>query len=238
MMTVASEQHQKLIEECQGLVRSLALRIHRKVPPNIELDDLISYGQVGLSEAARDFDPARGNQFSTFAYYRIRGAIYDGLAKMSWFGRHPQRPLRYEQMADSCLAVDSEETPDPARTTAADDARWLRDLSRTLAVVYLTATYAGHGQADTAGAEGGLVDRSSPEASASLFASELRQRLDASIAQLAPAAGQLIRAVYFEETTLEEAGVRIGVSKSWASRLHARALQQLARSLRLEEFAV
>lgn len=237
MMSVASEQHQKRIEECQGLVRSLALRIHRKVPPNIDLDDLIAYGQVGLSEAARDFDPARGNQFSTFAYYRIRGAIYDGLAKMSWFGRHPYRPVRYEQMANDCLAVDSEEAPDPSRTTAADDTRWLRDLSRTLAVVYLAAMSAGRGHEEGAGQEASLVDRSSPEASAGLFASELRQRLETSIAQLAPAAGLLIRAIYFEETTLEEAGARIGVSKSWASRLHARALQQLARSLRLEEFA-
>lgn len=232
-MTVATEQQQKLIEQCQGLVRSLALRIHGKVPPNVDLDDLIAYGQVGLSEAARDFDPARGNQFSTYAYYRVRGAIYDGMAKMSWFGRHPHRPLRFEQMANECLAVESEETPDPSRATSDEDARWLRDLSRTLAVIYVTATHGASGNR-----EQNLVDASSPEGPSCLFAAELRQRLDASIAELPAAAGQLIRAVYFEETTLQEAGERIGVSKSWASRLHARALQQLARSLKLEEFAI
>ena len=68
-------------------MRSLASRIHHKLPPYVDLEDLVAYGQMGLAEAARDFDPARGTQFSTFAYYRIRGAIYDGLAKMSWFSR-------------------------------------------------------------------------------------------------------------------------------------------------------
>ena len=71
-MTELSHDRQRLIEECQGLVRSLALQIKTKAPASIELDDLISYGQIGLAEAARDFDPDRGFRFSTFAYYRMR----------------------------------------------------------------------------------------------------------------------------------------------------------------------
>ena len=54
-----SQNCQRLIEEYQGLVRSLALRIHRKLPRYIDIEDLIAYGQVGLAEAARDFDPAQ-----------------------------------------------------------------------------------------------------------------------------------------------------------------------------------
>ena len=90
---------QQRIEECQGLVRSLALSIRRKLPPTVELEDLIAYGQVGLGEAARDFDPDRGSRFSTYAYYRIRGAIYDGLSKMAWFDRVQASQVRYEQMS-------------------------------------------------------------------------------------------------------------------------------------------
>ncbi len=56
-MTTSSDNVEQLIEENQGLVRSLAATIHRKLPPYVELDDLIAYGQVGLAEAARDFDP-------------------------------------------------------------------------------------------------------------------------------------------------------------------------------------
>ena len=96
-MTAPAPHPQHLIEHCQGMVRSLALSIHRKLPPRYELDDLISYGQVGLAEAAKDFDPRRGSQFSTFAYYRIRGAIYDGISKMTWFGRAGRQHDRCEQ---------------------------------------------------------------------------------------------------------------------------------------------
>ena len=96
----------QVIEENQGLVRSLALKIHRKLPPHVELDDLVAYGQIGLAEAARDFDPARGGRFSTYAYYRIRGAIYDGLSKMNWFSRSEYRRIRYNQMANDTLEAD------------------------------------------------------------------------------------------------------------------------------------
>ena len=102
-MTNQSPTLDRLIEESLGLVRSLASQIHRKGPPNVDLEDMIAYGQIGLAEAAHDFDPSRGNQFSTYAYYRIRGAIYDGLAKMSWFGRAQYQQARYDRMANETL---------------------------------------------------------------------------------------------------------------------------------------
>ncbi len=102
-MTVATQNPQLRIEECQGLVRSMAVQIGRKLPPHVELEDLIEYGQVGLAEAARDFDPGLGSRFSTYAYYRVRGAIYDGLAKVAWFNRSRCQSSRYEQKANKFL---------------------------------------------------------------------------------------------------------------------------------------
>ena len=95
----ATPPQQQLIESCQGLVRSLAWKIHQKLPRGVDLDDLIAYGQIGLAQAARDFDVSRGGQFSTFAWYRTRGAILDGLAQMSWFTRHPSDPAFEEHWA-------------------------------------------------------------------------------------------------------------------------------------------
>ena len=87
MMNTVDDPTRRLILSCQGLVKAIAVRVHNSAPKSVELDDLIGYGEVGLAEAARDFDPDRGVQFSTFAHYRIRGAIYDGLAKMTWPSR-------------------------------------------------------------------------------------------------------------------------------------------------------
>ena len=63
-------------------VRSIARKILRTLSSCIELDDLISYGMMGLLEAAERYDPKKGVSFTTFSYYRIKGAIYDGLRGM------------------------------------------------------------------------------------------------------------------------------------------------------------
>ena len=67
-MTDATRSPLQLMEDHQGLVRSLAWAMRRSLPKNVDLEDLISYGQVGLAEAARDFDASLGSHFSTFAY--------------------------------------------------------------------------------------------------------------------------------------------------------------------------
>lgn len=226
----ASESAQ-LIEQCQGLVRSLASSISRKLPSYIELDDLIEYGQIGLIEAARDFDPQRGGQFSTYAYYRIRGAIYDGLAKMSWFSRAQYRKLRYEQMANELLRTEREEMRESAEQVPGGDACWFRDVSRTLAVVYL----ATHRESEEGRDASALVDSSVPEPSTVVIGREMSRRINELIESLPEQEGTLIKTTYFEGLTLQEAAQRLGISKAWASRLHAKVLQRLGKSLRLLE---
>lgn len=118
-------------------MRSLATKIHKGLPSRFELDDLVAYGQVGLAEAARDFDASRGIRFSTYAYYRIRGAIYDGLSKMTWLSRAQYERLRYEQMANETLQAESEEGGTSVGESAEEGMRWLRDIAGVLAMVYL-----------------------------------------------------------------------------------------------------
>ena len=84
-----------------------------QLPPNVELDDLVAYGQIGLVEARGDFDPARGNRFSTFAYYRIRGEIYDGMAKMSWFGRDGSAQAHADRLSNEVLRGEAKGDEEP-----------------------------------------------------------------------------------------------------------------------------
>jgi RNA polymerase sigma factor for flagellar operon FliA len=119
----------ELMEQCQGLVRSLALKIHRQVPPQVELDDLIAYGQLGLAEAAVEYDHERGIQFSTYSYYRIRGAIFDGLSKMSWISRSRYNRLRKQQQAEQVLAEDALGADASSSQSLEEDSRWLSQLA-------------------------------------------------------------------------------------------------------------
>ena len=227
-MSTPTKSTEQLIEGCQGLVRSLAWKIHRNLPSYVDIDDLIGYGQLGVAEAARDFDPTRGGRFTTFAYYRIRGAIYDGLSKLTWFSRAQYHAMRYEQMANELLRLEGEPDAEPAGSRVEDEARWLKGLTGSLAVVYL----ATHPDGDDENAEAmPIEDQSAPAPLSVAIGRETSQKLHELIDALPVEAGSLIRAVYFEGLTLQEAGQRLGVSKAWASRLHAKTLARLARSL-------
>ncbi len=218
---------QHLVEQNQGLVRSLAATIHRKLPPHVELDDVIAYGQVGLVEAARDFDPSRGNRFSTYAYYRIRGAIYDGLAKMAWFSRSQYQSARYELMSGAVLQQNQDETAAEASPEA--ELRWLRDLSGKLAVVSLLT----HAEGSSPSREISLADSARFAPPTIAIDVEIKEKLDGLIAALPDDERTVIRATYFDGLTLQDAGRTLSISKSWATRLHAKALRRLARSLKL-----
>ncbi len=210
-------------------MRTLAQQVRGKSPPHVELDDLIAYGQIGLAEAARDFDAARGHRFSTFAYYRIRGAIYDGLSKLCGLSRGHYQQVRYQQMAGEVLAEEAARPAAQAASAQDRDLGWFRDLSRNLAVTSLITAV---GSCDVAADQARADDpHSSPPAMA--IDKEISQILHQLVNSLPKQEGELVRATYFEGLTLQEAGQRMGISKSWATRLHARALERLARSLKV-----
>ncbi len=220
----------ELMAECQGLVRSVAIQIRRKLPAHVELDELIADGQIGLAQAARDFDPEHGARFATYAYYRIRGAIYDGISQLSWTPSARHR-LRYAQLSNEAM----QESPAPGTATDPRAAArrpdgatgdWFGQATARLAIVYLGAMV---------GEEGGgfeAVDEKTPNPAVAFDQQELAGQLRQLIEELEEPLRTLINGVYFEGLTIQQAGTQLGMSKSWASRLHSRALDHMARSLR------
>lgn len=205
-------ESQRLIMGCQGLVRTIAWKIHRKVSRHVELDDLIAYGQLGLVEAARRFDVNRGLEFTTFAYHRIRGAILDGLSRMSWFSQVDYARGRYEHIANDSMQAES-------RPGTEIDS--LSESATSLGVIHLFCQYS-EAPIDAA-------DDCDPSDQAST--KELRSRLMEALALQDEESRNLIHAVYFEGLTLEQAGARVGFTKSWASRAHARVIRKLAKAI-------
>ncbi len=228
MSGVQSESARKstseLIEEGQPLVHSLVSKIRRSIPVRIELDDLIAYGEVGLAEAARDFDPDRGVLFTTFAYYRVRGAIYDGLSEMSWISRARYKRLCYDRMANETLR---DMATSPGAGSTEQDAKWFGEITERLAVVYLIAHHEG-----AEGITDSSIEDTRAQAATIVAGKEIDTKLHELVDRLPSAEQRLIRKVYFEGDTLHKAAQVLGISKSWASRLHARSLEQLARWLR------
>lgn len=92
-------QREQLILEHLPQVRLIARRIHERLPGNIGIDDLISTGTIGLIAAIDNFDPSHNVKLKTYAEYRIRGAILDGLRGLDWAPREKRKMARQIQVA-------------------------------------------------------------------------------------------------------------------------------------------
>src|SRR5918992_3700513 len=114
-----------LIEQHRSYARALAIKVMRTLPSSIELADLVAYGEVGLVEAAERFDPRRGVSFSTFAHYRIKGAIYDGLREMGYFTRPGGVRVRWVANAgdvvQSALDDSAHDSPEGSAASVEDE---------------------------------------------------------------------------------------------------------------------
>lgn len=85
--TIDPKVKDQIIVEYAPLIKYIALKIASRLPANVELDDLISCGVIGLMDAIEKFDPGRDNKFKTYAEFRIRGAILDELRAQDWVPR-------------------------------------------------------------------------------------------------------------------------------------------------------
>jgi RNA polymerase sigma factor for flagellar operon FliA len=107
------------VASCQAMVRSLAWQISRNLPPAIDVEDLVSEGQVGLLQAAQSFDQKKGVQFTTFAYWRIRGAMLDWVRTQSWYDAAEYVGGRLAERAASGSVSEGDTASDASATPAA-----------------------------------------------------------------------------------------------------------------------
>ena len=194
----------------------------------MEPGDLVGYGTQGLIEAAGKFDPKQGVTFATFAYYRIRGAIFDGMRAMGWYSRGDYARYRAEERANEYMASAAEreaarKTASPSATKS-DSARALEDIAHILsgvATVHITSI------------EGAweIPDDRFKAPDEELQDWQGRARVREALAGLPEKERRLMELYYFADMKLEEAGAKLGLSKSWACRLHARAVNLLREAL-------
>ncbi len=95
----SSTQRESLILEHLPQVRLIARRIHERLPDSVSLDDLVSTGTIGLIAAIDNYDPAHNTKLNTYAEYRIRGAILDGLRGLDWAPRQKRKMSRQIEQA-------------------------------------------------------------------------------------------------------------------------------------------
>lgn len=220
-----------LVEGALDLVEAIARHLHRTVGSPVSLDDLVGVGRMGLLDAARRYDPTRGVPFRAFAAHRIRGAVLDGMRRMGHAPRRAYARIRGLEAASrvSEAALEDLAVAPPPGTGPADADRRLGDhlaaMATAMAVGLLTTPASGEDGVVTA-----ADDAPDPEQHAGR--QELLALVRAALDDLPTEEAALVRRHYLEGEQFDDVARDLGISKSWASRLHARAIDRLTRRLR------
>jgi RNA polymerase sigma factor for flagellar operon FliA len=218
-------ERDRLVEQHLSLVQAIAAKLKRTLGRTIDFEDLVAYGTKGLLEAADRFDPTQGASFTTFAYYRVRGAMLDGLRTMGWYSRADYARYRAEERANEYLQNQSERDTaarqDGATTDRKSALESIAEILGGVAAIHITSLEAAAGVAD---------EKLAPP-DADLQRIQDKARLREAIKGLPEKERALMELYYFRDKNLEEAGAALGLSKSWACRLHARAVDLLRAAL-------
>jgi RNA polymerase sigma factor for flagellar operon FliA len=214
-----------------GLVKAMASRLAHRLPPQVEMSELISVGVLGLIDAAGRFRASLGVPFSAFARRRIHGAMLDALRGLDWAPR-ALRKLRRDvdaAIADQRRALGREpEAPEIAAALGVDAAEYDRMLDQLRGAELATIRQASAVEGRPA-LEVEIAESDWP--SARLEREELRQLLARAVADLPERERHILALYYEEELTLAEIGEVIGVGESRVSQLRTQAIARLRAAL-------
>ncbi|MDQ6823361.1 MAG: FliA/WhiG family RNA polymerase sigma factor [Candidatus Eremiobacteraeota bacterium] len=226
---------EEIIHKYLHLVKYVAGRISVNLPPNVELNDLINDGILGLIDAIGKFDDSRGVKFESYAITRINGAILDALRSLDWVPRAVRQRAREIERARQDLEMELGRVPSEdevaARigvTVSELNAQIQRVRGGTvISLEEYLPTDRGHEiplvdtLKDAAGDVGSEVEHR-----------EVRDSLVAAVKELASQERTVVSLYYFEGLTLKEIKDRLGVSESRVSQIHAQAVIHLRQKLR------
>lgn len=222
-------EQERLMIEHLPTVRYLARRIHERLPQHVEIDDLVSAGVLGLIDAFRKFDPEKKVQFRSYAQFRIRGAILDSLRTLDWSPRDLRRKGRAIEEAIRSLTARLGRAPSEPEI-AVEMGMDLGEYQQLLGELKGLEIGTLHVErSEDSGEEELAYIPNNPEDDP-LFCclkSEMQTRLTAAIDQLPERERLVMTLYYYEEMTMKEIGLTLGVVESRVSQIHASAVLRL-----------
>ncbi len=223
---IAERSQNQLVVDYAPLVKRIAYHLMTRLPPTVQVDDLIQSGMIGLLEAARNYDASQGASFETYAGIRIRGAMLDEIRKGDWAPRSLHRKVR--AITKAVADIEAREGRD------ARDAEVATEVGMSLDEYYSTlqdATgYRVFSFEDLPAGEEGMTESLTakiPEPLANVENDMFKAALAEAIAGL-PERERLVMSLYYkEELNLRETGEVLGVSESRVCQIHSQALIRL-----------
>jgi RNA polymerase sigma factor for flagellar operon FliA len=230
---LTGEQERVLLEHLP-IVRFLARRIHERLPQHVDIEDLISAGVVGLMDAFAKFDPAKKVQFRSYAQFRIRGAILDSLRTLDWSPRELRRKGRAVEEAIRVLMARMGHAPGESEV-AAEMALSLEEYQQLLGDLKGLEIGTLHMERNEDSGEEELAyipGRPDEDPLFRCLRGELENRLADAIQNLPDRERLVMTLYYYEEMTMREIGLALGVVESRVSQVHASAVVHLRVALK------
>jgi RNA polymerase sigma factor for flagellar operon FliA len=229
------EERNDLVMRELPQVYYVAARIRERLPKNVDIEDLVQAGVIGLIDACRHYDSSKDAQFSTFAKFRIRGAILDSLRMLDWGSRTLRRKGR--AITASIAQLESKLGRQPMEEEiAAELAMSVDELQNTL--TQLDGLYLVGQRSDPSRDSSESYDLIESAASTGddnpfdiCLQGERKAQLTEAVSRMSEREQLILSLYYKEELTMKEISLVVGIVVSRVSQIHAAAMVKLRASL-------
>ena len=225
---VGSAVEEQLVEKHIPLVKNVVGRLAMTLPPHVDGEDLYSAGLTGLLNAIRQYDPAAGTSFETYARLRIRGAVFDELRRMDWVPRSVHTKARKVQTAmqqieqrQGRVATD-QEVAKALNLSLTEYRQWLEEV-RPATFVCLDAAFNSEFD-DAVSPYESIADPRQENPLDGTFRREVSALIAERIQQLPEMQRKVLSLYYFEDMRLREIAEAFGLTESRICQIHAQAV--------------
>jgi RNA polymerase sigma factor for flagellar operon FliA len=212
------------------LVKRIAHHLLARMPSNIQVEDLVQAGLMGLLEAARNYDVSKGASFETYAGIRIRGSMIDDVRRGDWAPRSVHRNAR--RVSEAIQMVENREGRDAGDSEIAEELNVpIGDYYEMLQDSASSKLFSFEELISSEDGPDEQIASSTPDPFEGIQKNALREGLAKAIGQL-PERERLVLALYYDqELNLKEIGEVLGVSESRISQIHSQAAMRLRSRL-------
>jgi RNA polymerase sigma factor for flagellar operon FliA len=223
-------KRERLIMEYAPLVKYIANRIAMRLPPHIEVNDLINAGVIGLIDAIEKFDPGKEVKFKTYAEIRIKGAILDELRSMDWIPRSIRKVINklvnaYHELEQQLGRPAKDE--EIAELLGLQMEEFYRLLKHSAGAPLISLDVMVDHEDKRRDILSCLVDPKSTDAFGVLGLNELKDAIAGAIDDLPEKEKQVVALYYYDELTMKEIGEVLDLTESRVSQIHTKAILRL-----------
>ncbi len=213
-------EKEELVKKHMKYASSIAKKVKLMLPDYIPLEDLIGWAYLGLVDAANKYKYEYGVSFKTYSYYRIKGAIYDGLREFAWVKPSQYAKFKFQKEVNS---LQEEFLLKKKGLKSTPHTEEIKEIIFKVVSVHLISL-------DSSFEKSGFEVKSKEDPELNFERNEVKKIVNELLKDLDEEELKLIKLYYYKNLSMDEIGKIMGYSKAWVSRKHNKILEKLKKS--------